>query len=69
MLMFCQLEGVSCKALQLQPEISAHSERGPRLMSAVPARHGVSKLSHLCQGPLPGGQYYTPAGASPPSNF
>lgn len=33
--MSCQLEGLSCKARQLQPEISARSERGPRLMSAL----------------------------------
>lgn len=67
--MLCLLEGLSCKALQLQPGISACSECGPRLKSAVPARHGVSWLSYLCQGPLWGGQYYISAGASPPSIF
>lgn len=53
---FCQLEGLSCKALQSQPEISACSEHGLR-------------LSHLCQGPLRSDRYYTPAGISSPSIF
>lgn len=38
-------------------------------MSAVPVGHSFSLFSHPCQGPLRGGQYYTPAGFSPPSIF